>query len=1020
MFLECLDVMGPRQKGFSIDNFLRQKGLVWCTAFALALMLVGSAATFAAAAQDGRAKRVLVISTGSRFSVGFPIVEQNAVERLRQLYPAELEVYSEYLDIVRFPSASYHRVFRDYLRDKYADDVPDLIVLIYVGNLGVAEKLLEQLFPNTPVVSAGLTEEEFPADLRSAHFAGIAQRSDPGGTIDLLRRLQPETQRVVLIGGSAEVDRQVMNRAKQALTSFAGEVEVWDQRSIQEIVKAVASLPPKTAILFTRMFRDGAGRATISAQAAQSIARVSNVPVYVMTDNMIGTGAVGGSVVDISALGQGAGDLANRILSGAEPRSIPLEILSEGVPIFDWRALKRWSISESRLPPNSLVRFRPQSMWEQYRWYIVGAFIIIGVQAAMIAALLAQRARRRRAEWELRESHSLMELATKAGKMGLWMRDLGKGVFWTDPHLRSLFGFGATDVIRFEDVFARIHADDRTRVMRAVEAAEKAGIPFEGEFRTILPDGNERWVVSRGETIGEPPGNSGRRLGAVIDITDRKRAEEALRESEERFRAMANTAPVMIWMSGADRLCTFFNKGWLDFTGRTLERELGNGWAEGVHRDDFDRCIRVYVDAFEVRQEFSMEYRLRRYDGEYCWVLDTGVPRFATDGMFLGYIGSAIDITERKRAEERFRLAVEASPSAIVMINAQGEIILINSLTARLFGYSREELIGQLVEILLPERFRAGHPAHRAGFFSAPLSRPMGAGREVFARRKDGSEFQVEIGLNPIETNEGMLVLTAIVDVTERKRAESELRRNREELAHLTRITTLGELATSLAHEVNQPLTAILSNAQAAQRFLSKKSSDIEEVREILHDIVQDSNRAGDVIRRMRALVKKEDIEFGSLDLSNTIREILMILQSDAALRNVRVVLDVSPDLPQVRGDRIQLQQVLLNLLLNAFDAMKDCPADEREVLVRAEADGAGLVRTSVSDLGTGLTSDKLDRIFQPFFSTKREGLGMGLSISKSIIEAHGGKLWAENNNGRGATFCFTVPIEGSGERPDT
>jgi two-component system sensor kinase FixL len=292
----------------------------------------------------------------------------------------------------------------------------------------------------------------------------------------------------------------------------------------------------------------------------------------------------------------------------------------------------------------------------------------------------------------------------------------------------------------------------------------------------------------------------------------------------------------------------------------------------------------------------------------------------------------------------------------------------------------------------------------------------MGAGRELFARRKDGTEFQVEIGLNPIETNEGMLVLTAIVDVTERKRSESELRRNREELAHLTRITTLGELATSLAHEVNQPLTAILSNAQAAQRFLSKKSPDIEEVREILHDIVQDSNRAGDVIRRMRALVKKEDLEFGSLDLSSTIREILMLVQSDAALRNVRVVLDVSPDLPQVRGDRIQLQQVLLNLLLNAFDAMKDCPADEREVLLRAEPDGAGLVRTSVSDFGTGLTSDKLDRIFQPFFSTKRDGLGVGLSISRSIIEAHGGKLWAENNNGRGATFCFTVPIE---KRPD-
>jgi PAS domain S-box-containing protein len=1009
-----LDVIGPRQKGFSIDSFSRQKRLLWCTACALALILFGRPVSFAAAAQEVRAKRVLVISTGSRFSVGFPIVEQNAVEKLRQLYPAELEFYSEYLDIVRFPSASYHRVFRDYLRDKYADDVPDLIVLIYVGNLGVAEKLLEQIYPDTPVVAAGLTEEEYPAGPLSGRVTGIAQRSDPSGTIDLLRRLQPEIQRLVLIGGSAEVDRQVMNRAKQAASSFAGEIEVWDQRSIQEILKAVTSLPPKTAILFTRMFRDGAGRAVISAQAAQSIARVSNGSVYVMSDNMIGTGAVGGSVADIAALGRRAGELAHHVLNGSEPRSIPLEILTQGVPIFDWRALKRWGISESRLPPDSLVRFRPQSMWEQYRWYILSALIIIGVQAAMIAALLAQRRRRRRAESELSESRQLMEMAVSAGDIGLWSRDPKQGHFWANSNLRALFGIGENESLKLDDLLARIHPDDRTRVIAAVESAEQAGIPFEGEFRTIFPDGRERWVVARGKTVDE--GRGARRMGVVLDITERKQGEESLRESEERFRAMANTAPVMIWMSGADRLCTFFNKGWLDFTGRTMEQELGNGWAEGVHRDDFDHCLRVYVDAFDVRQEFSMEYRLRRNDGEYCWVLDTGVPRFSTDGMFLGYIGSAIDITERKRAEERFRLAVEASPNAIAMVNGQGEIVLINTLTERLFGYSREELIGKSVEILVPERFRAGHPAHRAGFFAAPQSRPMGAGRELFARRKDGTEFPVEIGLNPIETNEGMLVLTAIVDITERKRSESELRRNREELAHLTRITTLGELATSLAHEVNQPLTAILSNAQAAQRFLSKKSSDIEEVREILHDIVQDSNRAGDVIRRMRALVKKEDIEFGSLDLSSTIREILMLVQSDAALRNVRVVLDVSPDLPQVRGDRIQLQQVLLNLLLNAFDAMKDCPGDEREVLLRAEPDGADLVRTSVSDLGPGLTSDKLDRIFQPFFSTKREGLGVGLSISRSIIEAHGGKLWAENNNGRGATFCFTVPIE---KRPD-
>jgi two-component system sensor kinase FixL len=268
-------------------------------------------------------------------------------------------------------------------------------------------------------------------------------------------------------------------------------------------------------------------------------------------------------------------------------------------------------------------------------------------------------------------------------------------------------------------------------------------------------------------------------------------------------------------------------------------------------------------------------------------------------------------------------------------------------------------------------------------------------------------------------TNRKERTMGVVLDITERKRAESELRRNRDELAHVARITTMGELAASLAHELNQPLTAILSNAQAAQRFLANNRVDVEEVREILRDIVDDNNRASEVIQRMRALVKKEELEFNSLDLTGMIREIVLLVHSDAVLRNARVSFDFAARLPEVRGDKIQLQQVLLNLLLNAFDAMKDCSVEDREVSLRVEG-GAGMVEVSVSDHGTGLTSDKLDKIFQPFFTTKREGLGMGLSISRSIIEAHGGRLWAENNNGRGATFHFTVPVaEEGGVRGD-
>lgn len=256
---------------------------------------------------------------------------------------------------------------------------------------------------------------------------------------------------------------------------------------------------------------------------------------------------------------------------------------------------------------------------------------------------------------------------------------------------------------------------------------------------------------------------------------------------------------------------------------------------------------------------------------------------------------------------------------------------------------------------------------------------------------------------------QALLITDLLLERARRRRGETDLQRNREQLAHVTRISTMGELAASLAHELNQPLTAILSNAQAAQRFLNAKPAELKEVDEILEDIVTDNNRAGEVIRRMRALVKKEELDFAPINIVSVINDVVQLVHSDGILRNIRVQIECQDGLPRVRGDRVQLQQVVLNLLINAFDAMKEAIATERNVKVRAKTNGAGTVEVSVRDHGTGLTSNELARIFQPFYTTKREGLGMGLSISRSIIEAHGGRLWAENNADRGATFHFTV-----------
>jgi two-component system sensor kinase FixL len=283
---------------------------------------------------------------------------------------------------------------------------------------------------------------------------------------------------------------------------------------------------------------------------------------------------------------------------------------------------------------------------------------------------------------------------------------------------------------------------------------------------------------------------------------------------------------------------------------------------------------------------------------------------------------------------------------------------------------------------------------------------------EFQVRTRDGDYRYFHVQAVPILSSGGEVGewIGAAVDITQQKEVALAVQRHRDELAHVTRIATMGELAASLAHELNQPLTAILSNAQAAQRFLAAGPAALEELREILEDIVQDDNRASEVIQRLRAMVKKEELAFTPLDIAGVVRDVAGLVHSDAILHGVPIVLELDAGLTPVLGDKVQLQQVMLNLLLNAFDAMKDVLPSEREVVVKADSDGAERVAVSVRDRGTGLASDKLETIFQPFFTTKKDGLGMGLSISRSIVEAHGGRLWAENNRDGGATFHVVLP----------
>jgi two-component system sensor kinase FixL len=362
---------------------------------------------------------------------------------------------------------------------------------------------------------------------------------------------------------------------------------------------------------------------------------------------------------------------------------------------------------------------------------------------------------------------------------------------------------------------------------------------------------------------------------------------------------------------------------------------------------------------------------------------------------------------ERGSGEAYFREALALLPISIVILGERGLMLMVNPQTAKLFGYESAELIDKPIDMLVPAlRFGADAPL-AAGRFALPGAADKMPLHELSARHNNGTEFQVEVGLNAFHFGDESVTLAFIIDRTERY----ELERNRRDLAHLTRVSTVGQLASSLAHELNQPLTAILSNVQAAQRFLLADPIDLAEVREILNDVVQDDYRASEVIRRIRAVVKKGDLEVSSLDLAGIIRDVVLLVRSDAIVRGISVTLDIDDALPPVLGDKVQLQQVVLNLLLNAFDAMNSVPPVDRMVSVTLQREGSKMVCMAIKDQGHGLTADKLDKIFKPFFTSKPQGLGLGLSISRTIVDMHRGRLWAENNINRGATFFVALPV---------
>src|SRR5437879_382479 len=504
-------------------------------------------------------------------------------------------------------------------------------------------------------------------------------------------------------------------------------------------------------------------------------------------------------------------------------------------------------------------------------------------------------------------------------------------------------------------------------------------------------------------------------LATVIE--ERVTGETELRESESRFRIVADAAPVLIWMAGVDQLCTFFNKPWLEFTGRSMEQELGNGWAEGVHSDDLQNCLDVYTEAFDARQPFVMQYRLRRNDGTFRWVSDQGVPRYDAQGRFAGYIGSCVDVTELvnkdaalRESEERMRMVAEAVNLGIWEWDLSKDEIWATNARRALLGWPASG------KITLEHFISRLHPGDRDRIRQA-IDDAIHKGQEF------DSEYRLVLpdGIVRWMATRGSLRLDAhgkpaqllgiSIDITARKQAELEAKQRRDELSHLSRVALIGEMSASIAHELNQPLAGIASNAGAGQRFIDRGNVDLQEIRELLADIGADARRASDVVRGIRGMIKKEQMSRQRTNLNDIVTNVVHILSSDALLHWCELKTSLDTNLPMVEASPIQIQQVLINLVVNAFEAMPETPVSTREVEINTQQNADGAVRVSVRDYGVGISPAARSRLFEQFFTTKAEGLGMGLALAPSIVEAHAGTIDAENAEGGGARFHFTLPI---------
>jgi PAS domain S-box-containing protein len=814
-------------------------------------------------------KRVLVIhsfvSAAPPFTTHSTAFEAALTEQLGE--PVDLDEVS--LDMARYADSDVQEALVEYLGKRQAKWQADVVVPIGSPAGIFVARYRDRLFPGTPIVYTGMDRRRLPRDALQTNAAFVGDEVDVPGFVEDILQVAPGTTNIAVVLGATPLEQHWAGVFHRDFARFTNRVSFTflNDLPFDQMLERVSKLPPRSFIFLTLLLRDVTGVTHNADEALKRIHAVANAPVNSIFQHQLGLGIVGGRLYQAELAGVETARVVISILHGEPASSFPPRIVGTLSPRYDWRELQRWKIDWDHLPPGSTVLFREATVWDRYGTWIVTGVSVFIAQAILISILLA-------------------------------------------------------------------------------------------------------------------------------NLVKRRRAERSLEESEHRFRAAADTAPIMIWVTGPDKLCTFLNRPWLEFTGRTLDQDLGNGWADSVHPDDVQACVKTYVDAFEARQPFVMEYRLRRHDGEYRWICDTGRPQLDNQGSFVGYIGSCVDVTESRRktealaeSENRLRAILDTAVEGIITISERGVIESVNVAAERIFGYTAAEMIGQNVSMLMPDPFRSGHDRYLTNYHDTHKAKIIGTGREVSGRRKDGSVFPIDLGVSEIALADRRVFTGVVRDITERKQAEQTARELSGRLISAQEVER-ARLARELHDDITQRLACLAIDAGRVEAArdgvergrtmrdvrdgLVRLSEDVHSLSYKLHPALLEDLGLPDALKAECERFARQE----SIPVEVKLEPIQAAVPRDAGLCLFRVT-----------------QEALRNVARHA---------QARSAAVSLRRLDGGL-QLAVMDSGVG---------FDPVRPRQRASLG--LASMRERVRLLGGELDVESTPGHGTSIVAWVPVKGA------